>query len=242
MRLTQLWQRLSSRERTLIGAALLALLAVAFRYGAVGSYLVYKEQVQENIAQELQRVEKSLKKIRQGPRVERRLAVLRQRYQEIASRLIPGETPSLAAAHLQERLQSLASQNGLEIVTTQVMRDQVMGEFHKTSVKLTLRGETPAFADFLTAVEYDSWWLTVATLDIRAPRTQRRSRRKMALRPLTLTMEVEGIMQEGAPAVGAGREGDSLHPNQGEGGDPLLEGNPPPPVGVESVESRGKND
>jgi hypothetical protein len=206
MRLTQLWQRFSSRERMLIGTALLALLAVAFRYGVVGSYLAYKEQIQESIVQELQRVEKSLKQIRRGPQAERRLAVLRQRYQEAVSRLIPGETPSLAAAHLQERLQGLASQSGLEIVTTQVMRDEVVGEFHKTAVRLTLRGEVAAFADFLTAVEYDSWWLTVAELDIRGYPATRQLRQRVAPGPLTVTMEVGGIMRKSAPVVVAAED------------------------------------
>ncbi|MBI3304585.1 MAG: hypothetical protein HYZ72_21180 [Deltaproteobacteria bacterium] len=203
MRVTQLWQRFSSRERMLVGAALVALLAVAFRYGVIGPYLAYKEQVEENIVQELQRIEKSLKQISRGPQVERRVVVLRQRYQGIVSRLIPGETPSLAAAHLQERLQGLASQSGLEIVTTQVMRDEAVREFHKVSVQLTLRGETSAFADFLAAVEYDSWWLTVATLDIRAYPVMQQFGREVAPRPLTVTMEVGGFMQESAPAAAA---------------------------------------
>ncbi len=217
MRLTQLWQRFSPRERMLVGAALLALLAVAFRYGVVSSYFVYKEQIQEGIVQEQQRIEKSLRRIRQGPQVEHQLAGLRQRYQETVSRFIPGETPSLAAANLQERLQGLASQSGLELVTTQVMQGQVVGEFHKTSVKLTLRGEMVAFADFLTAVEYDSWWLTVATLDIRAHRGARRPRQKVIPRPLTVTMEVEGIMQESAPVVVAAADGRQQTADGGQG-------------------------
>lgn len=198
MRVTQLWQRFSSRERMLVGAALVALLAVGFRYGVVGPYLAYKEQVEGSIVQELQRIEKSLKQISRGPQAEHWVAMLHQRYQGIVSRLIPGETPSLAAAHLQERLQRLASQSGLEIVTTQVMRDEVVGEFHKISVQLTLRGEMLAFADFLTAVEYDSWWLTVTTLDIRAYYAMQQLGQRAAPRPLTVTMEVGGFMQEGA--------------------------------------------
>jgi len=171
---------------------------VCFRYGVVGPYLAYKEQVEGSIVQELQRIEKSLKQISRGPQAEHWVAMLHQRYQGIVSRLIPGETPSLAAAHLQERLQRLASQSGLEIVTTQVMRDEVVGEFHKISVQLTLRGEMLAFADFLTAVEYDSWWLTVTTLDIRAYYAMQQLGQRAAPRPLTVTMEVGGFMQEGA--------------------------------------------
>ena len=235
MRLTQLWQRLSSRERMLIGGAFLALLAVAFRYGVVSSYLAYKEQVQDRIVQERQRVEKSLRQIRRGPQAERRLEALRQQYQEVVSRLIPGKSSSLAAAHLQERLQNLASQSGLEITSTQVMKDEPVGEFQKTSVKLTLRGKMAAFAGFLTAVEYDSWWLTVATLEIRARNTRRRSKAKRALRPLTVTMEVGGIRQKSAlpeeTEVIAGRGSSSLPPSQGESKEPLLQDVPPTPYG-----------
>ncbi len=196
MRIGEIWNRFSLRERALAGATLVILLGVVLRYGVVHPYLAYKTGLEDAIAQEALRIEKSLRKISQGPQVRSRLSRLRQKRQEVVSRLIPGETPSLAAARLQERLQKLASQSQVEIVTTQVMPEEKVEAFHRTSVRLTLRGELPSLAHFLTAVEYDSWWLTIDTLDIRGyARRGRYRRNQRGVPPLTVTLEVGGFMQ-----------------------------------------------
>jgi hypothetical protein len=46
----------------------------------------------------------------------------------------------LAASQLQDRLQSLASASGLDVLTTVSLRDEPAGEFRKTTVQMTLRG------------------------------------------------------------------------------------------------------
>jgi general secretion pathway protein M len=195
VRLAQLWKRLSARERTLAGAALAALLLVVIRYGVVESYFAYTARLEEDIEQGVQRVAKMQRQRDRHTQVAEQVEVLRQRFQALKQRLIPGETPSLAAAHLQERIQTQASQSGLELVTTQVMREETVGEFRKTAVQVTLRGELPAVANFLAGVEYGDWRLAVTTLEVRGTYGIRASQRAAKNFPLTITLEVSGIMQ-----------------------------------------------
>jgi len=195
MRLKQLWQRLSARERVLGGVALLALLLVVIRYGIVESYLAYTAHLEEEIEQEVQRVAKMQRQRDRREQIATQVNVLRQRFQETRQRLIPGGTPALAAAHLQERIQTLASQSGLELVTTQVMRDEAVGEFRKIAVQVTLRGELPAVAGFVAGVEYGDWLLAVMTLEVRSTYNLRVRPKEGPRNPLTITLEVGGVMQ-----------------------------------------------
>jgi type II secretory pathway component PulM len=206
MRLKQLWQRLSARERVLGGVALLALLLVVIRYGIVESYLAYTAHLEEEIEQEVQRVAKMQRQRDRREQIATQVNILRQRFQETRQRLIPGGTPALAAAHLQERIQTLASQSGLELVTTQVMRDEAVGEFRKIAVQVTLRGELPAVADFVAGVEYGDWLLAVMTLEARSTYNLRVRPKEGPRNPLTITLEVGGVMQ-GVETPAATQEG-----------------------------------
>ncbi len=210
MRIAQIWQRLSAREQLLGGVAGLALLLVFVRYGVISPYLSYTKSLEEKIDQDWQRVFKMERQSTRTGKVEERLNLLRQRVQKVRQRLIPGATPSVAAANLQERVRTLASQSGLDLVTTQVMRDEAVGEFRKATVQVTLRGELPAVADFLAGVEYGDWRVTIASLEVRstyAPRLAQAGNRG----PLTITLEVSGIMQ-GAETAPSGEKQEKAAP------------------------------
>jgi general secretion pathway protein M len=210
MRIVQIWQRFSAREQLLAGVAGLALLLVLVRYGVISPYLDYTKSLEEEIDQDWQRVFKMERQSTRTGKVEERLTLLQQRFQTVRQKLIPGATPSVAAANLQERVRTLASQSGLDLVTTQVMRDEAVGEFRKATVQVTLRGELPAVADFLAGVEYGDWRLTVSSLEVRstyAPRLAQAGNRG----PLTITLEVSGIMQ-GAETAPAGEKQEKASP------------------------------
>lgn len=200
MRLTQFWSRLSMRERTLTGAACVALFLVLLRYGIVEPYFSYTAQLEEQIEQKVQRVEKMQRQRARAADVAEQVRALQQRFLDAKRGLIPGETPSLAAAHLQDRMQRLAAESGLELVTTQVMRNELLGEFRQAAVQVTLRGDLSAVANFLAGVEYGDWRLAVSTLEIRGAYGLRAPRRGVQQFPLTITLEVGGVMQGPEPA------------------------------------------
>ena len=220
----ELWRRFSSRERTLAAAAAAVLLALACRYGLAEPYLRYKERTEESIAREVLRIEKSRKRIARGPAVDERLSRMRSRYDELLNRLVPGETPSLAAARLQERIETLARNAGIETVTTQVLPGEKVGDFQRTSVRLTLRGATPALADFLAAVEYDPWWLTIQSLDIRGQYAPARAA-SGDISPLTVMVEIGAFMRQGTDL--AQRRPQAQPQPSAQGGKPRPAGGPP---------------
>ena len=196
--LREAWQRLSARERVLAGLACGALLLVALRYGVVAPYLAYTAQLEERIARDVQRLAKMQRQRDRAAEVQQRMRALEKQFAAAHAQLVPGDTPTLAAAQLQERVQTFADRSGLTLVTTQVLREQSLGSLRKTRVQMTFRGDTPAVADFLARVEYEDWLLSVSRLEIETSRRRRRRRRQAVRPPLTITLEVEGIMQASA--------------------------------------------
>ena len=196
--LREAWQRLSARERILAGLACGALLLVALRYGVVAPYLAYTAQLEERIARDVQRLAKMQRQRDRAAEVQQRMRALEKQFAAAHAQLVPGDTPTLAAAQLQERVQTFADRSGLTLVTTQVLREQSLGSLRKTRVQMTFRGDTPAVADFLARVEYEDWLLSVSRLEIGTSQRRRRRRRQAARPPLTITLEVEGIMQASA--------------------------------------------
>ena len=198
--LWEAWQRLSARERLLAGLACGALMLVVLRYGVIAPYLVYTTQLEERIERDVQRLEKMQRQRDRTAEVQRRMRTLEKQFTVAYDQLVPGETPTLAAAQLQERVQTFADRSGLTLVTTQVLKEKSLGSLRKTRVQMTFRGDTPAVADFLAQVEYADWLLSVSRLDIGTSqrRRRRRPRRQVARPPLTITLEVEGIMRESA--------------------------------------------
>ena len=194
------WQRLSTREQTLAGLALGALILVGLRYAIIAPYVSYTTQLEETIERDLERIAKMQRQRDRSEEVAERRQALARRFTTVQKQLVPGATPTLAAAHLQERVQTIAGQSGLEVVTTQVMREESLGSFRKTAVQMTFRGDTPAIADFLSSVEYGDWLLSVSRLEVRSAGRHGTIRRRRTARntrrpPLTITLEVEGVMQ-----------------------------------------------
>ena len=203
--LIHLWQRFSGRERLLAGMAGAILVLAVLRYGVVDPYRAYVQRLQERIERETERVGQMRERKDSAPDLARYVTDLRQQFTTLEARFIPETAPALATAQLQERLQTLAGQSGLELVSAQVMKEQPLGDFHKALVQVTLRGELPALANFLAGIEYGDWLLSVSSLEMRSAsgRRSRRARRRRSRRrttaqastSLNITLTVGGVMR-----------------------------------------------
>jgi general secretion pathway protein M len=198
-RITQLWQRLAWRERFLVSIVLLLFVVMVLFYGIVRPYRAYTKRIEEQILQQSEAITKMVRVRDRAPQAEQQVAQLRQRMQATQERFVPGETPALAASRLQERLQHIASTSGLDVLSTVALRDEAVGDFRKTTVQMTLRGDLPAIAKFVAGVEYDDWLLTVASLEVRGAYSLRMAQQPgqgaVKVPPLTVTLEVGGVMQ-----------------------------------------------
>jgi type II secretory pathway component PulM len=209
----------SVRDRRII-LALSGALGVSLVYLAIVDPIVdYRRRVAEEISQGQEQLERAARFIGAVETLRAERAELRQHLTQAKTRLLPGSSGTLGAAALQERANSLASEKGIAIQSTQVMKEE---PFRKVSVRLTLMGELRQFADFVAGFEYGPQQLTIPFVEV-----NRRGAVPGVKGPRTLsaTVEVSGYLlaeakakaPEAEAAEGEGEPGGEASAGAGEG-------------------------
>ena len=194
-----LWARLQAtnrQERLYVALAVVGVL-VLLRFGF--SWVVeYRSGVKEDIQLTADRLANAKRLVSRGPETEKQVSALRDRYQQTVAQLVPGDTPTLAAAALQEKVSSLAAEKNVSLQTTQVMKDEAVGSFRKVALRITATGELRNLADFLASLEYGSLRVSIPFIEL-----SRRgaARRDNAARAVSATIEVAGVVQGSAARV-----------------------------------------
>ena len=228
------WERFSPRERQLIGVAGAVLVLLLVYTLVISPFLSYRQDLQDEIAAHRSQIENGKAYLARTADLARQRDQMAKAFQQVRAQLVPGDTPTLAAANLQNTLHSLAGEKGVEIQSTQVMRDDTVGDFRRISVRITVTGDLKPLADFLAAVEHGPTRVAIPFLEI--------SRRGAALRgksarALSATLEVNAFLQ-GAAAPAGTKEAEAK-PAAGaapDGGAPAAEGpKPAPPAAAPSA-------
>lgn len=234
------WARLSARERTLIGSAAGVLGLLLIRLIIISPFLSYRETLQDEIVSHREMLQNDHAYLARAGEITKQLEGLRAHYAEVRTQLIPGDTPTLAAASLQDTLHSLATEKGITIQSTQVMRDETVGEFQRIAVRITVTGELRELAEFLMAIEYGGRRFAVPFIEI-----SRRGAvlRGQSARALAATIEVSAFLQGTGGAGGKVEPAAAPVPEEGAGtpqpgasgspgASPGADGTPPPPPGT----------
>lgn len=194
------WNQFSARERRLIGAAGGVLGLFLVHLLVISPFLSYRQDLQDEIVAHREKLENAQSYLARTADITRQREQLQKLYQQVHAQLVPGDTPTLAAANLQNVLHSLAGEKGVEIQSTQVMRDDAVGEFRRIAVRITVTGELKQVADFLAGMEHGQTRVLVPFIEISRRGAVLRGK---AARALSATIEVTAFLQ-GAPATTAG--------------------------------------
>ncbi|HZR83318.1 MAG TPA: type II secretion system protein GspM [Candidatus Binatia bacterium] len=180
----------SRQERLYVVLGVVGVL-VLLRFG-IGWLVEYRRDVKEDIQLTADRLANARRTVTRASDVEKQLTALKQRFRDTAQHLVPGDTPTLAAASLQERISSLAAEKSVSLQTTQVMRDEAMGPFRRVSLRITANGELRHLADFLAGLEFGDLRVSIPFIEL-----SRRgaARRDNAPRAVSATIEVAGVVQ-----------------------------------------------
>jgi len=199
MTLRERWARFSPRERRLIGAAGGVLGLFLVYQLLVSPFLSYRQDLQDEITAHREQLENGKAYLTRTADLTRQRDQLQKMFQQVRSQLVPGDTPTLAAANLQNTLHSLATDKGVEIQSTQVMRDDTVGDFRRVAVRITVTGDLKPLADFLAGLEHGPTRVAIPFLEISRRGAVLRGK---AARALSATIEVNAILQP--PQTGAG--------------------------------------
>jgi len=254
-----LWERAlawyngyGQRDQRIILGVLIAVGASIVYLGVIDPIVEYRKDRGKKITDAQFELEQSMRFVGKKDTLRAEREDLRKRLTQAKSRLLPGVTGTLGAAALQERANSLASEKGIAVQSTQVMKEEAADPFRKVAVRLTLSGELKPLAEVVAALEYQQQ-LSVPSVEI--------SRRGAVAgakgpRTLSITLEVSGFVQGTptksetaeadaaavaaeagtAPAEGAAGAGEAPGDAQGDGAAATGEGAPPAPApGADAV-------
>ena len=197
------WARFSSRERRLIGAAAGVLGIYLVYLLLISPFLSYRQDLQDEITAHREQLENGKAYLMRTADLTRQRDQLQKIFQQVRSQLVPGDTPTLAAANLQNTLHSLANDKQVEIQSTQVMRDDTVGDFRRIAVRITVTGDLKPLADFLAGLEHGPTRVAIPFLEISRRGAVLRGK---AARALSATIEVTAFLQP-APAAAGGPAG-----------------------------------
>jgi hypothetical protein len=113
-------------------------------------------------------LEKYITLISEKPQLEKKLVSLKESRKADDSNLIEGQTPSLAAATLQDIVKNTVTGSGGTISSERVGKPEDLGKFKVISVSIdTVLPDSRALSDILYSLETRTPYLIVKELDIR---------------------------------------------------------------------------
>jgi len=187
-------QATNRQQRLYLAVGVLAVVVV-LRYG-VAWFVDYRDGVKADIRLSAQRLASAEKLLESAPELQEHLDQLRARYRQTVSELVPGDTPTLAAAELQDRVSSLAAEHDVRIQTTQVLKDEAVGPFRQVSLRVTASGAIRNLAGLLAALEFGDLRVSIPFLELsrRSASIRRRTTTSPVERSVSATFQIAGIV------------------------------------------------
>lgn len=100
--------------------------------------------------------------------VEEELQRVRNQYEEIQKRLIPGETPQLGAAGLQEIVKKLADKNGINIRSFKINEPKEVAPYRRVSVQIEINpvSHMLSLGQFFFDIEHHEKMLMISEMNL----------------------------------------------------------------------------
>ncbi len=140
---------------------------VAYQYGYLG-IRTKRASVKEEQEIKLKLLEKYMALIAEKPLIEKQISSLKTGRKSDDSKLIEAQTPSLAAATLQEIIKGIVVAKGGTISSERVSKPEELGKFKVITVSIdAVLPATSVLSDILYSIETRTPYLTVKELDTR---------------------------------------------------------------------------
>jgi type II secretory pathway component PulM len=203
--LRERWEALSGRERGLVGgAAVLALLVIAY-YGTQPGDEEFESGSVDAPWVQVARIENYRRVLAHSAAVEKQTSEIESRLRAQQERLTAGATPNQVAAELQGSVSTMANDAGLNVLSSQILKEEEVDGSKRVGVRLTLSGELEGVARLIQAIESGPKDMLVSHLEInrklgstRRPTTTKTPAADTAQPPLTVSVEVRSFMRQGA--------------------------------------------
>ena len=203
----QFWQRLSRREQGLVVVTLIIIGVMLGRYLVLDPFLERRDWVKSQLEVQPQLLEKNLRYIGQKEELAKALEAGQNAIKAREPRLLTGDTPSVHASDLQDTVQSLASKEGTQVITTRVLNPETAGAFYRIAIQMEIGGEIEQIATLIRDIENSPKLLVVDEINVRSlfrpigfPQPRRAPQATMQNLRVSLTVAGFARVQSAAPA------------------------------------------
>src|SRR2546425_5223059 len=166
--MSNLWRRLSKRERGLVILTGLIVLIFVAKYAVLTPFLERREWVRNQLDSQPQLLQKNLRYLAQKEALLSALETARAQIKMQEPKLLTGDTPSVSASDLQETVQAMATREGTQVITTRVLNPEPAGSFSKIGIQLEIGGQIQQIASLIRGIETSPKLLVVDEINVRS--------------------------------------------------------------------------
>ena len=147
-----------------IGAAIFALI---FTLGIL-PMVEATRRMKEEIALKRKVLLKYSEFLQKRKTVEEELGRVQKRYEEVQQRFLPGETPQLSAANLQEVLKKLLEKNGMTIRSFRILEPKDISMYRRISIHIDFNpvNNLLSLVQFIHDIEHHDKELMISEMDL----------------------------------------------------------------------------
>lgn len=186
--------RLSERERIMVGAALLvAVLVGGYFYLVEPRRAEIADLEQNRIPARGQVLAKARARIAQQETIRGQLAEASRDVEALSNRFLPGATPPLAASELQKLIKELARESGVDVRSERILPPVERGDLLEIPVEITVSGGIREVTSLLYRLEGTTKLLTLQDLKVRVLNIGQP-------RDLLTTLTVSGLILTSGPS------------------------------------------
>ena len=186
--------KISKREKTFIVICIVALVLFSLIKFILLPFVDRGKELSESISDKEMTYKKYLSYLTKKKDVEKDLLALKSRESGFQTKLLKGDTPSLAASDLQRTLEQVSNQVKILIQSTKIMEAETLeGGYLAIPIQVKLMSDLTRTRRFVTLVEENFKFLTIPELKISV-------KDKVDPKEVIVTMVVNGFMKGSPPA------------------------------------------
>jgi general secretion pathway protein M len=168
---------------------LLTVLTVVFGVLVLPGWAEYSQNA-EHLASLQDRLKRYDRLRDQKDQLQKQIAALTQTDAVDSEAFVPGNSPALAAAELQQYLKAMVEAIGARVISTQALPVDESGSFPRITIKVQLKGDIVALHQLFFQIETGAPAAYLDKLLIQSQRSRTRRRRSQAPTPVVQEVDV----------------------------------------------------
>ncbi len=158
---------ISNRDKVVLGIGIVAVISTGLYTFIIKPVNNSRMQIKTDIEKKLDFIDRYKEVLKNKDIVDTRMIELEKKEEQMRSYLLSGDTPPLAAADLQNLLQSAGGELGLTMESVKVLEPKKVDIFYQISVDVSMRTEMRKLRDFIYKIENSQKFLFVPRLRMR---------------------------------------------------------------------------